>query len=558
MAIRIFCHGTDEDPGHRQRCGEYLRLRHRVLAQRLLDGGDITGIRTCMAAGMFPAEEKERMLCMAVQRGRTDCLGALLSSEKEMASLFSREVENVQTECPGVLPAANLSYDRAGGEPRISQPLHSRVLTLLGRNFDRFYPYLGQIFHLLVPARLEGHAARLGTDGFSLCMQESSFLQAFSEDHERCQRDVAHVLLHQLLFHPFYAGQIRDRESWNICCDCLAEWTLERRLGYERTVSVEERRQRTEVYRFLEKEKLVSVAAFYRRLQEMPQEQQQGLGQLFVCDDHQLWYRGEHSTEQWKNQIRRQKRMAGEGSEEAVFGGIQGSGGHTVRTYQEPEASEYEYQAFLERFMVAGEERILDQENFDPILYHYSRCHYDGPVLLEPLETSEVRRLSELVIAIDTSGSCSGDIVQQFLRETFTILEKKERFFRKMRVHILQCDSMIQDYQLIESEDDWEKYRKNVKITGFGNTDFRPVFDWIREKQKSGEIRDLKGLIYFSDGDGIFPREAPDYETAFVYLNERLLKGKLPAFIRQVNLHIDREFSNLFDEESSFGYCGGK
>lgn len=169
-----------------------------------------------------------------------------------------------------------------------------------------------------------------------------------------------------------------------------------------------------------------------------------------------------------------------------------------------------------------------------------------------------MRRLSELVIAIDTSGSCSGDIVQQFLRETFTILEKKERFFRKMRVHILQCDSMIQDYQLIESENDWEEYRKNVKITGFGNTDFRPVFDWIREKQKSGEIRDLKGLIYFTDGDGIFPREAPDYETAFVYLNERLLKGKLPAFIRPVNLHIDREFSNLFDEESSYGYCGGK
>lgn len=556
MAIRVFCHGTDEDTGHRQRCGEYLRMRHRALAQRLLEDGDLTGIKVCMTAGMFPAEEKERLLSMAVQKGRTDCLGALLSPEK--GSLFCMGAKKGRPDCPGMLPAANFSDGKAGETTRSPQPLYIRVLTLLGRNFDRFYPYLGQMFHLLLPARLEGHAARLGTDGFSLCMQESSFLRDFSEDHERCQRDMAHVLLHQSLFHPFYAGQIQDRENWDICCDCLAEWTLEKRLGYERTVSAGERRQRTEVYRFLEKEKLVSAAALYRRLQGSTHEQHQGLGQLFVCDDHQLWYTGEHSTEQWQQQIRRQKRMAGEGSSEEVFGGIQGSGGHTVRKYQEPEASEYEYQAFLERFMVSGEERILDQENFDPILYHYSRCHYDGPVLLEPLETSEVRRLSELVIAIDTSGSCSGDIVQQFLRETFTILEKKERFFRKMRVHILQCDSMIQDYQLIESENDWEEYRKNVKITGFGNTDFRPVFDWIREKQKSGEIRDLKGLIYFTDGDGIFPREASDYETAFVYLNERLLKGKLPAFIRPVNLHIDREFSNLFDEESSYGYCGGK
>ena len=37
MAIRVFCHGTEEDLGHRQRCGEYLRLRHRALAQKLLD-----------------------------------------------------------------------------------------------------------------------------------------------------------------------------------------------------------------------------------------------------------------------------------------------------------------------------------------------------------------------------------------------------------------------------------------------------------------------------------------------------------------------------------------
>ena len=60
MAIRVFCHGTDEDTGHRQRCGEYLRMRHRALAQRLLEDGDLTGIKVCMTAGMFPAEEKER------------------------------------------------------------------------------------------------------------------------------------------------------------------------------------------------------------------------------------------------------------------------------------------------------------------------------------------------------------------------------------------------------------------------------------------------------------------------------------------------------------------
>ena len=47
-------------------------MRHRALAQRLLEDGDLTGIKVCMTAGMFPAEEKERLLSMAVQKGRTD------------------------------------------------------------------------------------------------------------------------------------------------------------------------------------------------------------------------------------------------------------------------------------------------------------------------------------------------------------------------------------------------------------------------------------------------------------------------------------------------------
>ena len=91
--------------------------------------------------------------------------------------MLFRAVKKVQTAFPGDLPEANLSDDQAGGESQSSLPLYIRVLTLLGRNFDRFYPYLGQIFHLLLPARLEGHAAGLGTDGFSLCMQENSFLR---------------------------------------------------------------------------------------------------------------------------------------------------------------------------------------------------------------------------------------------------------------------------------------------------------------------------------------------------------------------------------------------
>lgn len=48
--------------------------------------------------------------------------------------------------------------------------------------------------------------------------------------------------------------------------------------------------------------------------------------------------------------------------------------------------------------------------------------------MIEPLEYKEVNRLEELVIAIDTSGSCSGETVQRFLGETYGILSEKENF----------------------------------------------------------------------------------------------------------------------------------
>lgn len=54
--------------------------------------------------------------------------------------------------------------------------------------------------------------------------------------------------------------------------------------------------------------------------------------------------------------------------------------------------------------------------------------HYGNLPLIEPLEYKEVNRLEELVIAIDTSGSCDGETVRRFLEETYSILSEKENF----------------------------------------------------------------------------------------------------------------------------------
>ena len=46
-----------------------------------------------------------------------------------------------------------------------------------------------------------------------------------------------------------------------------------------------------------------------------------------------------------------------------------------------------------------------------------------------------------------------------------------------------------------------------MAIKGLGGTDFRPVFQRVDEMIRDGEFANLKGLIYFTDGYGLFPED---------------------------------------------------
>lgn len=202
----------------------------------------------------------------------------------------------------------------------------------------------------------------------------------------------------------------------------------------------------------------------------------------------------------------------------------------------------YDFTHFLRQFARQGEEIKTDIESFDYIPYLYGLEHYGNIPLIEHLEYQEVNRLEELVIAIDTSGSCSLDIVRKFMEETYSILSNHENFFRKMNVYVIQCDSFIQDMAHITSEQDWQDYLKNLTIHGRGGTDFRPVFEYVEELRAKKELKDLKGLLYFTDGDGIYPEIPTDYKTAFVFYKEKEQHQKVPAWA--VCLTLDTERSN--------------
>lgn len=152
----------------------------------------------------------------------------------------------------------------------------------------------------------------------------------------------------------------------------------------------------------------------------------------------------------------------------------------------------------------------------------------------ETPEPREGNRLEELVIAIDTSGSCKKEIVAKFLGETRSILEEKENFFSRWNVCLIQCDSFVQDVTMIHSPKEWEAYRETIIIKGRGGTDFRPVFQKVEELRKQHVFRNLKALIYFTDGDGIYPEQKPDYETAFVFVRQTEKMNLVPKWAKKL------------------------
>ena len=100
------------------------------------------------------------------------------------------------------------------------------------------------------------------------------------------------------------------------------------------------------------------------------------------------------------------------------------------------------------------------------------------------------------MIVIDTSMSCSGELVQRFLEETYDVLSESDTYFRKIRIHILQCDDKVQSDVLIECAEDLKAIWSHFQITGFGGTDFRPAFEYVNELRAKREVDRLRGLIY--------------------------------------------------------------
>ncbi len=205
----------------------------------------------------------------------------------------------------------------------------------------------------------------------------------------------------------------------------------------------------------------------------------------------------------------------------------------------------YDYADFLRRFTMLSEEMKINDDEYDYIFYTYGLDLYGDMPLVEPLEYKETQRIRDFVIAIDTSESCSGELVKRFVEHTFSIIKKSEDFAHSVNIHVIQCDAKVQaDTKIIDLRD-VDVFMEGFFVRGMGGTDFRPVFSYVNDLRKRGELPDMKGLIYFTDGLGQFPDVAPDYDAAFVFMDdgERSMPSVPPWAMKVI---LDEEGINRF------------
>lgn len=363
---------------------------------------------------------------------------------------------------------------------------------------------------------------------------------------EKLSRTLLHIASHRLFLH--FLPKDADPRLWDLASDLAAEAFLDR-LGIFPLEGLKERR---EILLHLKKRApSLSAEAIYRSLLEKPFSFDPS---LFFRDDHRLWYPSRSASaslgggpsqglsgEERIAALTKVKKLADFLSLEKRFPGSSlnhgSSPGGRIEELILKKRGNYDFRRYLRRFSVTLEELHPDLDSFDYIPYHYGLTRYKNLAFLEPLETTQAFKIQDLVIAVDTSGSCTLPVVKEFLSETMNLLSKREHFFDRMNVHLIQCDSMIQSHLVIHSKEEWEEKLSRFEIIGRGGTDFTPVFTYVESLQKKGELGRLKGLLYFTDGDGIYPKKAPPYETAFVFLDERFLNFPVPRFIIPLCLH---------------------
>lgn len=389
----------------------------------------------------------------------------------------------------------------------------------------------------------------LATDGENIYYSPWFILHIYKAEQKCVARDILHCLFHCVFRHNLMEQKL-DMPRWDLACDIAVEHAINQ-LRSPALHAAREVRQQATIAMLEDKLGLITAERVYKWLGDMEISEEELVAQResFKADGHGIWY-GEADPNAKKDSKINLKKIWKEVSKRMqteLETMNRDKNSALVQNLKSLNRSRYSYTEFLRRFGMRGEVMRLSEDEFDQNYYSYSMELYGNIPLIEPLEYSEQKRIREFVIAIDTSGSVKGDVVQSFIQHTHDILQRQENFFTRVNMHIIQCDDRIREDVCIHSKEEFDQYLKSMEILGLGKTDFRPVFEYVDELIYTKELSNLQGLIYFTDGKGTFPEKKPKYDTAFILHNDGYAEAEVPSWAMHLTLSeediLDKRFS---------------
>ena len=355
-----------------------------------------------------------------------------------------------------------------------------------------------------------------------------------------------HMVLHCLLGHPFPAREVNPLR-WSVACD-LAVWCVMESLSEAGAATgvfnAQSNPYQAEIVHAHAQRCASHTAPAFYRLLEQENTSTEKLASLEITlgfDAHDLWFSESDNSKQpdassepllaesWENIARATQLDAAR--EEA--GSKQGS--LTTFLQNTAQTSAVGLEELMRELCAPSEEITASPDEFDYLYYLHGLNYLGNVALVEPLEYVEKPHFRDFVLAIDTSGSVAGRLVEGFIRKVCGLLLEGS-FDEKTRVRIVQCDSAIQDVRMITTYQQACALADTFTLQGFGGTDFRPVFDYADNLLETGETQEIAAVVYFTDGKGEFPHAAPAYNTAFVFLDEA---GNVPFWATKALVYSD-------------------
>lgn len=467
------------------------------------------------------------------------------------------------------------------------QEIGEKIVKSVQKHLADRYPSMMMVIYNLIPI-YDPKEEKMSTDGKYLFFSPDFLIASFKDKKNRVKLEkmYMHILLHCMYGHV--AGrEKKDTEAYDLLVDLnvvMAMGGLEEK-GI-RTPAKLMRSREMQFIRKMWKDKLTEE--MYEDMMEHPEAKKliESLSEFTVQDNHTYWNqmnpvakeaeeknrkneeekngsqnggksggkKGEKSSgqdaayqkkigAQWK-QMRNM--FLGQNMIDKNMRGLMAGtlSGEEKERYGMAKENHCSYKEFLRRFVENQEVMKIDEDSFDYIWYHIGTEHYKNMPILEPLEYKDDKVCDNFVIAIDTSGSCCGDVAERFLRETWNLFRDMSTQNRRFEIYLMQCDTEVVYEKELHTEEDIPDFN-DMDLYGFGGTDFRPVFRRIEELRESGKLSKINGLIYFSDGYGTFPKKVTDYETVFVlpfegeWMEDDDFESNLPSWITKIRLTED-------------------